>query len=94
MLNGSRVSTVINHSKFGVTHLLPTAVEECQGVYPILYDGAYDGYPMEDDWRIAFVTREELKCNTSNEFQKTRLCGGKYKLAEHIKNDDHCWKYR
>lgn len=54
-----------------MTHLLPTAVKEREGVYPILDSGANDRDPMENDRGMALVSRQELEYNRSNESEKT-----------------------
>ena len=74
----------------GFTHLLATAVKEPHGVHSILDSGAYDGYPMKDDWGETLVARQKLKGNRSDRFiPPRRVRRSAYTLVEHVENDDH-----
>ena len=87
------INTRKHCSELLVTYIFSTTVKECQRVHPILYYGTYDGYPMENYWRMTLVARQELKDDRSNTFTD-ELSGAPYKLAEHVKNDDHNGKRR
>ena len=70
-------------SGFVVTHLLATAVKEPHRVHSILDSGAYDGYPMENDWREILVARQELEGDGSDKIHQGETeCA--YKLAKHV----------
>jgi len=66
--------TILDHSsslsELIATHLLATAVKEPHRVRSILYGGAYDGHPMENNWREALVARQKLEDSRSDKFHQ------------------------
>ena len=52
---------MVDTSGFVVTYLLAAPVKESHRVYPILNSGAYNGYPIENDWRESPIAGHKLE---------------------------------
>ena len=58
------------HYSFAATYLLAAALIESHRVHSILDSGAYNGYPMESDWREGLVARQKLESGMSHKFHQ------------------------